>query len=383
MGTHVPAKMWLDQVEDSCLEQIINLASLPFVFKHIAIMPDAHAGLGMPIGGVMATKGVVVPNAVGVDIGCGMCAMKTSLKAEQLSAQDLRTITQLIRKTIPLGFDHQDDPVDERLLPGRDLASLPFLHTKKEAILREIGTLGGGNHFIEIQRDAKTGDVWVMLHSGSRHVGLTVAKYYNKKAEFWCGKWYADTLPGLAFLPIEDPLGRDYMREMEYCVELAFVNRHTMMERVKEAFQQVRPDVSFEPNIDVPHNYAAWEKHFGQSVIVHRKGATRANQGELGIIPGSMGTKSYIVKGLGNADAFMSCSHGAGRRMSRAQAFKTLSLEQERAAMQAKGIVCDLDAKGLDEAPSAYKDIDKVIALESDLARPIIELLPMAVVKGE
>lgn len=382
-GTHVPAKMWLDKVEDTCLEQIVNLASLPFVFKHIAIMPDAHTGMGMPIGGVMATKGVVVPNAVGVDIGCGMCAMKTDLKADQLSRHDLGNIMELIRRTIPLGFAHRAVPVDERLLPDIDLASLPFLKTKKEAILREIGTLGGGNHFIEIQRDARTADVWVMLHSGSRHVGLTVAKHYNRMAELWCEKWYAETLPGLAFLPIEDQTGRDYMREMAYCVELARVNRLTMMAFIREAFAKVRPGVTFGEVINVPHNYAAWEQHFGHNVIVHRKGATRARRGDIGIIPGSMGTKSFIVEGLGNPDAFMSCSHGAGRRMSRSQAFKRLSLDHECAAMNARGIIHNMSQRGLDEAPSAYKDIDRVMALESDLVRPVVELLPMAVVKGE
>lgn len=383
MGTRLPAKMWLDDVEDSCLAQIIDLASLPFAFKHIAIMPDAHAGKGMPIGGVLATKGVVVPNAVGVDIGCGMCAVKTSLKASELERTDLTGVMRHIRKTIPLGFDHQVKAVDESLLPDLDLESLPFLKDKKNAMLKEIGTLGGGNHFIEIQRDTATDDVWAMIHSGSRHVGLTVANHYNKLAEYWCERWHADTLPGLAFLPIETELGKDYMREMEFCVALALANRKAMMDRVMEGFSMLRPGVEFEPVINIAHNYAAWENHFGQNVIVHRKGATRARAGEIGIIPGSMGTKSYIVEGLGNPDSFMSCSHGAGRRMSRSEAFRTLSLEQECAAMDAKGLIHGMRKNGLDEAPSAYKDIEQVVALESDLVRPIVELAPLAVIKGD
>ncbi len=167
MGTHLPAKLWLDSVEDKCMEQIINLASLPFAFKHIAIMPDAHTGKGMPIGGVLATKGVIIPNAVGVDIGCGMCAMKTNLKASDLNRQQITSIMRHIRKTIPLGFEHQKESVDEALLPDVDWATLPYLKDKRDNILKEIGTLGGGNHFIEIQRDTTTDDVWVMIHSAA------------------------------------------------------------------------------------------------------------------------------------------------------------------------------------------------------------------------
>ena len=216
MGTRLPAKLWLDDVEDSCMAQIISLASLPFAFKHIAIMPDAHTGKGMPIGGVLATIGVVIPNAVGVDIGCGMCAVKTNLKALELSVNQIKAIMRHIRKTIPLGFDHQKNAMDKSLLPDLDLDACPFLRNKTVAMLKEIGTLGGGNHFIEIQKDTKKDDVWIMIHSGSRHVGLTVANYYNKQAEILCERWYADTLPGLAFLPIEEQVGKDYMHEMEF-----------------------------------------------------------------------------------------------------------------------------------------------------------------------
>jgi len=383
MGTHVPAKLWLKDVEPSCLEQIINLASLPFAFKHVAIMPDAHAGLGMPIGGVLATKGVVIPNAVGVDIGCGMCALKTNLKAENLDAKTLKSILKEIRARVPLGFDHQSKPVDEAYLPDIDMSELPFLKDKRKKCLVEIGTLGGGNHFIEIQKDTATGDVWIMIHSGSRHIGLQVAKYYNQIAEYWCEKWYADTCKGLAFLPIETQEAKDYMKEMDFCKHLAFQNRRAIMDSVKQSVQTVLPEAEFGDLINIAHNYAAFENHFGHDVIVHRKGATRARTGEIGIIPGSMGTRSYIVEGLGNADSFMSCSHGAGRKMSRTAAFNTLSLEEESRKMEEQGIVHGLRKSGLDEAPGAYKDISEVMANENDLVKPLVELAPLAVLKGD
>ncbi|MCD8282523.1 MAG: RtcB family protein [Prevotella sp.] len=383
MGTHVPAKLWVEEVETSCMEQIVALASLPYVYRHVAVMPDAHTGKGMPIGGVLATKGVVVPNAVGVDIGCGMCAMKTNLKASELSRENLIKVISHIRETIPLGFNHQSSAVDESFLPEGDWSKLPYLRVRKTQLQHEIGTLGGGNHFIEIQRDTSNDDVWLMLHSGSRHIGLSVAHYYNNRAEFWCGKWYSDILPNLAFLPIETPEAKDYFNEMNYCVRFAYANRRMMMENIKRGFADVRPDVEFDEMINIAHNYAAWEKHFGQSVIVHRKGATSAKAGETGIIPGSMGTKSYIVEGLGNPESFMSCSHGAGRRLSRKEAMRTLSLEEECRKMDLKGIIHGLRKGGLDEAPGAYKDIDEVMENEKDLIRPIVELVPLAVVKGD
>ncbi len=382
LGQCVPAKIWAKDIEESCLEQIKNLAALPYAFKHISVMPDAHTGKGMPIGGVLATKGVIIPNAVGVDIGCGMCALKTNIKTSQLERKNITDVMSYIRKTVPLGFDHQKEPVDPRLLPEADWETLPFLKNMQNKILHEIGTLGGGNHFIEIQKDTKTDDVWVMIHSGSRHTGLKVAEHYNKIAEFWCAKWHSQIQPGLAFLPIETQFGKDYMAEMNYCVKVAFANRKAMMERVKEGFVEAVPGVEFDEMINIAHNYAAWENHFGQNVIVHRKGATRAYEGEIGIIPGSMGTKSYIVEGLGNPDSFMSCSHGAGRRLSRSAAFKNLSLEEEAAMMESKGIIHGLRADGLDEAPSAYKDIEEVISLEDDLVHPLVELVPLAVIKG-
>ena len=288
-----------------------------------------------------------------------------------------------IRNTVPLGIGRQKKSVDEAYMPDMENFNLPFLKDKRNKMLHEIGTLGGGNHFIEIQKDAENEDVWAMAHSGSRNTGLLVANYYNKIAEQWCSRWYSDLTPGFAFLPIEFVEGKNYMSEMNFCVQLAFANRKAIMERIKEAFVTVRPSVTFEPMINIAHNYAALENHFGKDVIVHRKGATSAYAGEIGIIPGSMGTKSYIVEGLGNPDSFMSCSHGAGRRMSRSVAFATLSLEEECKKMDDLGIIHGLRHNGLDEAPDAYKDICTVIANESDLVSPITELLPIAVIKGD
>lgn len=381
-GTKLSAKLWLDEVEDSCMEQIVRLASLPYAFHHVAIMPDAHTGVGMPIGGVLATKGVVVPNAVGVDIGCGMCAVRTNLKASELERSDVTSVMRHIRKNIPLGFDHRKTPMDESLLPEADFDKLPLLKNLKEAMLRQIGTLGGGNHFIEIQKDVANDDVWVMIHSGSRNVGLTIAKHYAKIAAEWCVKWHSETQPGLEFLPIEFDKGRNYLNEMNYCVEFALANRKLMMDIIMEGFRLIRPNVEFDEIINIAHNYAAFENHFGENVIVHRKGATRARLGEIGIIPGSMGTKSFIVEGLGNPESFLSCSHGAGRRLSRAMARETLSLEEECQKMDENGIIHGMRRDGLDEAPGAYKDIDSVMQFESDLVKPVVELLPMAVVKG-
>lgn len=382
MGTKLTAKLWLDEVEDSCMEQIVRLASLPYAFHHIAIMPDAHTGVGMPIGGVLATKGVVVPNAVGVDIGCGMCAVRTTLKASELERKDITSVMGYIRKNIPLGFDHRKTPMDESLLPEADFDKLPYLKNMKAAMLCQLGTLGGGNHFIEIQKDVANDDVWIMIHSGSRNVGLSIAKQYAKIAVEWCAKWYSETQPGLEFLPIEFEEGKKYLLEMEYCKQFALANRKVMMDFIMEGFRLIKPNVEFGDLINIAHNYAAYEHHFGENVIVHRKGATRARMGEIGIIPGSMGTKSYIVEGLGNIESFESCSHGAGRRLSRAMARETLSLEEECRKMDERGIIHGMRRDGLDEAPGAYKDIDRVMQFESDLVKPIVELLPIAVIKG-
>lgn len=383
-GDRIPIKMWADRIDENALEQAHNLASLPYAFHHIALMPDVHCGLGMPIGGVLATKGVVVPNAVGVDIGCGMCAIKTSLHIEDIDDKRIRRVLSVIRQRIPLGFDHHKDLQDESLLPsGHDLDSLPYVKGLQIAARHQIGTLGGGNHFIEIQKSS-LGEVWIMIHSGSRNVGKLVAEHHGKIAKRLNERWYSDTIEGLEFMPIESPEGKDYWREMLWCVDFALCNRRLIMKRICESFTDVFHNIEFEPMMNIAHNYAAWEHHFGKDVIVHRKGATRAYKDEIGIIPGSQGTKSYIVRGLGNPESFMSCSHGAGRVLGRKEACRKLDLQSEIDRLNALGIIHGIrHQRQLDEAPSAYKDIDIVMANQKDLVEPIVELSPIAVIKGD
>ena len=383
LDNKLPIKLWADKIDEKALEQAKNLANLPFAFKHIALMPDVHCGLGMPIGGVLATKGVVVPNAVGVDIGCGMCAIKTSLRVEDISRKQIVRVVELVKSVIPLGFDHHKELQDEFLLPQNyDIDKLPNIKHLIVAARKQIGTLGGGNHFIEIQKSTD-GYIWVMIHSGSRNIGKKIADRYGKIAKMLNERWYSNTTSGLEFLPIESPEAQAYWQEMKWCVDFALCNRKLLMQRVCEALEEVFPSVEFNEMINIAHNYAAWEEHFGQNVIVHRKGATRAQLGEIGIIPGSQGTKSYIVRGLGNAESFMSCSHGAGRVLGRREACEVLDLKSEISRMNALGIIHGIQEQNdLDEAPSAYKDIDTVMANQQDLVKPIVELSPIAVIKG-
>lgn len=381
----IPAKLWLDDMEQSCLEQVVRLTDLPFAFHHVAVMPDAHTGMGMPIGGVLATVGVVVPNAVGVDIGCGMCSVKTSLKADALDRPKREELLQRIQAVVPLGFDHHVERQDESLLPplgNYDADNMPIVKSQYKAALHQVGTLGGGNHFIEVQ-SSTDGSVYVMLHSGSRNLGKQVASHYDGIARFWNEKWHSKGEEGLAFLPIEFAEAKRYLCEMRYCIDFGFANRRLMMSRVCGQLKEMFPDVTFDPMVNIAHNYAAWEHHFRKNVLVHRKGATRAREGEICLIPGSQGTKSYIATGLGNEDSFCSCSHGAGRRMSRKEAIRTLNLQAEIERMERQGIInCIHQQADLDEAASAYKDIDTVIANERDLVKPVVELSPLLVVKA-
>jgi tRNA-splicing ligase RtcB len=381
----IPIKMWLDELEEGAMKQALNLANLPFSFSHICLMPDTHQGYGMPIGGVMATKDVVVPNAVGVDIGCGMCAVKTNIETGGLERTQLTQIMAGVRELVPLGFDHHKNRQDEALMPqGYNLDELVIVKRQYLAALKQLGTLGGGNHFIELQR-SDDGFLWIMIHSGSRNFGLQVAEYYNKIAKKLNALYYSsvDVKADLAFLPFETDEARAYYKEMRYCTEFALANRSLMMERIQQVVSAVLPAVAYEPMINIAHNYAAWETHFDTKVIVHRKGATSAKAGETGIIPGSQGTKSYIVEGLGNPESFMSCSHGAGRVMSRAAAIRNLNLEDEKRKLDELGIIHSIRGKSdLEEASSAYKDISQVMAFQSDLVKIKVELSPLAVIKG-
>jgi tRNA-splicing ligase RtcB len=380
-----PIKLWLDDIEAGAFEQAKNLANLPFIYKHIAVMPDAHLGYGMPIGGVMASEEMVVPNAVGVDIGCGMCAVKTSLT--NISTENIKAVLSQIRNKVPLGFKHHKKTQDPSLMPKVEegqLQDLFIVSREYNNALTQLGTLGGGNHFIEIQK-GNDGHIWLMIHSGSRNIGYKVANYYNRLAGDLNRQWKSKISPKwqLAFLPIGSESGQSYLQEMRYCVDFAYANRKLMMDRVQEALMSVITPVSFDPLINIAHNYAAQETHFNRRVMVHRKGATRAQAGEIGIIPGSQGTPSYLVKGKGNLDSFASCAHGAGRKMGRKQAQRQLDLTREIKRMEDQGIIHAIRHKGdLDEAAGAYKNIDKVIDNQLDLVEVLVELRPLAVIKG-
>ncbi|MBR5170141.1 MAG: RtcB family protein [Muribaculaceae bacterium] len=381
-----PVKIWTDYVEETAMQQIENLCSLPFLFHHLAIMPDVHAGMGMPIGGVLACVDAVIPNAVGADIGCGMCAVKTNWRVEDIPTDVLRKqIMNAIRERIPVGMMHHEERQDERFLPqGHDIDKLAVVKAQYISAQRQVGTLGGGNHFIELQRD-EGGILWIMIHSGSRNLGMQVGEHYNKLAAMLNERWHSVVKPELhlAFLPLRTQEFKDYWAEMQYCVEFALCNRRLMMERIQEVLADALPGIEFEPMINIAHNYAAWENHYGKNVIVHRKGATLAREGIIGIIPGSQGTASYIVEGLGNPESFNSCSHGAGRLMSRSAAVKTLSLEDEVKKLDDQGIVHAIRSqRDLEEAAGAYKDIEQVINNELDLVAIKTRLLPVAVIKG-
>ena len=381
-----PVKIWTDFVEASAMRQIENLTTLPFLFHHLAIMPDVHAGMGMPIGGVLACKDAVIPNAVGVDIGCGMCAVKTNWKVGDIPTDVLRKeIMRGIRRRIPLGMEHHKQPQDIGHLPvGHDVEKMKIVKERQTSILHEVGTLGGGNHFIELQKD-EDDNLWIMIHSGSRNLGKQVGDYYNKMAQMLNERWYSVVPPEirLPFLPRGTKEFDAYWDEMKYCVDFALCNRKLMMQRIEEVLSDVLKGIEFEPMINIAHNYAAMEHHFGQDVIVHRKGATLACEGTVGIIPGSQGTASYIVEGLGNPDSFCSCSHGAGRVLSRTAAINTLDMNEEVRQLEEKGIVHAIRCqKDMQEASGAYKDIESVIDNQQDLVKVRTRLLPVAVIKG-
>ena len=383
----LPILLWVDDLEKEALGQAKNLANLPFAFHHIALMADAHVGYGMPIGGVLATEGAVIPNGVGVDIGCGMHAVRTDL--HELNRDQLKNILGAIRQRIPLGFKHHRSPRPQDLMPeftgGNFEEELPVVSAEFASARRQLGTLGGGNHFIEIQHGSD-GYIWLMVHSGSRNLGYQVAGVYNKLAIRMADKSGNRSVPAkwqLDFLLINSAEGKRYLREMTYCVEFARANRREMMRVIQEVVADESSCSEFAQALDVAHNYAAMEQHFGRTVCVHRKGAIRAGAGEKGIIPGSQGSSSYIVRGLGNPDAFSSCSHGAGRIMGRKEAQRSLDLAEELRKLERLNVLHGIRGrKDLDEAPGAYKDISQVMANQQDLVEIEVELQPLAVVKG-
>ncbi len=386
-----PIKLWLHNIESGALSQARNLANLPFVFRHIAIMPDAHQGYGMPIGAVMAARGVVVPNAVGVDIGCGMCAVKTSLtgldqKSLKMILAGSGKVKGGIRGRVPVGFAHRSFKEADWLSEGQKkaLSGWSVIENEYDSSLKQIGTLGGGNHFIEIQK-GDDGFIWLMIHSGSRNIGFKVARHYNELAVSLRAKM-PFSVPKqwqLAALLLESDEGQNYMLEMQCCVDFALANRRLMMEHVKASVSEVAGPVEYSEMINVSHNFAAMENHFGQKVMVHRKGATRAFAGQPGIIPGSQGSASYVVRGRGEPESFMSCSHGAGRKLGRKEARRKLDLAIEKRKLDSLGVIHAIRSrKDLDEAPGSYKDISKVMANQKDLVEIVVKLRPLAVIKG-
>jgi len=377
----LPIKSWCNEPEEGALEQAMNIARLPFAHRHIALMPDTHQGFGMPIGGVLAAIDTIVPNAVGVDIGCGMYACRTPF--DDISRDEIKQIMGLVRKAVPLGFNHRKTPVEIEDAPK----DAPIVQQEHKSARHQAGTLGGGNHFIEIQRGSD-GKIWYMVHTGSRNIGKKVCDHYNALAKELNAKWKVD-IPrqwDLAYLPMDTKEGQRYVTEMEYCQRFSKINREYISRAINEAFAQVMGDFdpsAIEESYNVHHNYARFEHHYGRDVWVHRKGATSARAGEAGIIPGSQGTKSYIVTGLGNPESFESCSHGAGRVMGRKQAQRTLSLEDEIRRLDEAGVVHGMRNKNdLDEAASAYKDIDIVMEEQKDLVKIKVELTPLGVIKA-
>ena len=382
----VPIKSWVAELEGGALEQATNLSNLPFAIRHVALMPDAHAGYGMPIGGVLFAERAVVPYAIGVDIGCGVALVETDLTVETLSPGDLDRVLEEIDAGVPTGFQTLEAPVDREVavaaigLERPDSVQKPWF----DRALRQLGTLGGGNHFLEIQRD-ESGSVFVMLHSGSRSLGKAICDEYHKRALAQDRAWHS-ILPHdeLAFLPVGTDDFTSYWSAMTFALRFAEVNRSRMLDVVEGAFGTFTKIGRFERVVDVHHNYAAWENHFGQNGIVHRKGAVRARAGEIVLIPGSMGTASYVGEGLGNAESFETCQHGAGRAMSRHAARKAKTSDEVYAEMAGIGIVLrSSEPKGVaEEAAFAYKDIETVMAASASLVRPVRRLTPLGVAEG-
>ena len=383
---HVPVKIWTAQVEESAERQLAALAGSPHVFHHVAAMPDVHYGLGATIGSVFATRDALLPTAVGVDIGCGVAAQPFNVRAVDLSASFLRELHELTKRRIPTGFGEHGHTEgwegfdDERRYTG------PVARIVREKGPRQLGSLGGGNHFLELCRD-EGGLVWLLLHSGSRGAGNLIATHHIAIARALNERLGIRSAPDLWVLPLDRQEGQDYLRDMGWAQDYALENRQRMLETFTDLFadllkKRLRIALELDPAaaINIHHNYAAREVAFGEEVWVHRKGATFAGTGVLGIIPGSMATGSYIVRGLGNPESFSSCSHGAGRVMSRGQAVRSITLESFAKKME--GIVAETGQEYLDEAPQAYKDLDTVIHNQSDLVEPVARLRPIMNVKG-
>ncbi len=400
----VPVKVWLGAKEDldeTCVEQAYHLSRLPFLHKWVSLMPDTHAGMGMPIGGVIAAREVVIPNAVGVDIGCGMAYTRTNVRLEEIkdimtgNGTMVQAMIGDIMRNIPVGFSHHKTPMpcytldrayDEMDRYEEDGELLGQL----EAGYFQIGTLGGGNHFIELQADDE-GILSIMIHSGSRHFGKSVCDYFHQKARELNVRYYSQVPDEyrLAFLSADSREGRRYLNWMNLSMDFARENREKMMLAVKAVMEKwigkyTNLKLEFSEDINCHHNYAALETHYGQEVYVHRKGAVRAENGELAVIPGAMGSYSYVVMGKGNPESFCSCSHGAGRQYSRKGAMAAFTAEEVILDLAKQGVVLGKRGKAdvAEESRFAYKDIDMVMDNQKDLVIPVRRLRTIGVVKG-
>ncbi|HEX2876414.1 MAG TPA: RtcB family protein [Polyangiaceae bacterium] len=387
-GGRVPIRLWANahEVESDALRQLKAVASLPWVAHHVAVMPDVHVGRGATVGSVIAMRGAVAPAAVGVDIGCGMSAVRTSLRADHLP-DDLRELRLAIEAAVPVGRRQHVAPIWQSSLAWRPATESllerfrtlePDVQNLGARLQFQLGSLGGGNHFIEVCLDTD-GAVWLMLHSGSRFIGAALAEHHmGVAARLLHNRDLAD--PDLAVF-LAGSAGFDaYRRALYWAQEYAALNRALMLERLQQLLLERWPAVTFDSPVSCHHNYVAEEQHYDEELLVTRKGAIRAGAGELGIIPGSMGARSYIVQGRGNPLSFESASHGAGRRMSRGQARQAFTAKD--LAYQTKGVECRKDAGVVDEAPKAYKDIRRVMEQQQDLVEIVAELKQVVCVKG-
>lgn len=400
----IPVKVWLEtekELEASCREQALHLANLPFLAGPVCLMPDTHAGMGMPIGGVIASEDVIIPNAVGVDIGCGMAYTETGIRADDLrqimtgSGNLVQAIIGDIMRNVPVGFAHHKQPMSSYVL-NRALDEMDKYEKDGELLGQldagyfQIGTLGGGNHFIELQEDDE-GFLSVMIHSGSRHFGKSVCDYFHQKARALNQRWYSQVPDSyrLAFLPVDSPEGQQYLNWMQLSMDFAAENREKMMLAVKAILEKwigkyTEFSLNFSNDINCHHNYAALENHKGKDLWVHRKGAVEAKNGQMAVIPGAMGSYSYMVMGLGNEDSFCSSSHGAGRRYSRKGAMEAFTCEEVILDLERRGVVLGKKGKAdvAEESRFAYKDIEIVMENQKDLVIPVKRLKTIGVVKG-
>ena len=387
----VPVKIFTNDIDSDSIEQLKKMAQLQFIYSHIAVMPDVHEGKGATVGSVIPTKNAIIPAAVGVDIGCGMNAVRLNLKASQLP-DNLAPLRHAIERKVPVGFELHKQikakassiiPLEKRLQPiiQKHPGLVRMLRKFDATWQKQLGTLGGGNHFIELCLDENQ-DVWIMLHSGSRGLGNVIGTYFielaKKEAQHRFGH-----VPDkdLSYFAEGSASFNDYVEAVEWAQNYAFENRREMMRLILEAIRPLLPPFQMTKEaINCHHNYVSRENHFGEDLLITRKGAIRAGQDELGIIPGSMGARSYIVKGKANPESFCSCSHGAGRKMSRNKA--KLLFSQDDLIQQTQGIECRKDAGVIDEIPSAYKDIDQVMANQSDLIEIVHTLKQILCIKG-